>query len=751
MVKKNLTRKPHKGKNHPGDIRTYIEKAGRLLSIGRSEDALPVIVKALRIAPTSSEANHIFGFCHLQAGNPETGIAALEKAMKLAPGNANIANHLGLALCQVNRNEEGITYLKKAVAVAPALGEARNNLAHALNVAGDYTSSAHEYRAVIALAPQLIPAWQGLLSALHKSGDYAAALATAREATTRFPDHSGIITSLGRILIDLRQMDEAEKVLRQALILDPANGEAANNLGTVVEERGNYQEALTLYRIATECKPDLADGWFNLGNTYEKVGDLIAARNAMQRCLALRPASSRTLSALIAVRRKLCDWDDIDDQVDLLRTLINQPLFLQDTEDIPSPFGVLSLMLSPEDHLRVAKVHSEIIARKVLPLASEIGTWQPASATVNRIRIGYLSPDFREHPIAQLMAGVIESHNREKFEVSCWSLGVNDNSAFRERILKGSDRFEDISTASIAQSVRMMRAANLDIVVDLAGYTAHARPEVLALRVAPVQVNYLGYPGSMGASFMDYILVDPVLVREGDEQYYSEKIIRLPDCYQANDNRAVIDQTPIRRADHGLPDNTFVFCSFSMNYKIDASVLDAWAKILRSVPNSVLWLYRTDKPAAENILQEAVKRGIESERIIFTDRMPKSKHLARHRLADLFLDTFAYGAHTTASDALWAGLPVLTLRGDTFARRVGASIVKAAMMPELVTETIDEYIAKAIEIARTPSTSVNLKGRLKGSLPHCPLFSTSTFTRQLEMVYYKMVGKNRIDFPGNFN
>lgn len=729
------------GKKRPGSIRSYIEQAGKLLSLGKSLEALPIIEKALRIEPTSLEANHMLGFCHLQSGNPGGGIAALERALLLAPANAGLLNHLGAALCQVNRRQEGIVHLKKAVALAPALGDARNNLAHALNAAGEYAASAHEYRAVIALVPQMIPAWQGLISALHKSGDFTAAVAAAKEATARFPGHSVFVAGLGRIMIDLRQMDAAEKILRQALSLDPANGEAASDLGTIVEQKGNYQEAIALYKIATECKPNLADGWFNLGIASEKAGDLMTAGKALQQCLAIRPASLKTLSALIGVRRKLCDWDGLDEQVEHLRTAINQSQFFTETDDIPSPFVVLSLMLGPEEHLRVAEMHSKTIAKKALSFAAEVGAWQPKPAIDHRLRIGYLSPDFREHPIAQLMAGVIETHDREKFEVSCWSLGINDNSPYRQRIINGCDRFEDLSSASVVESVQMMRAANLDIVIDLAGYTAHARPELLALRVAPVQVNYLGFPGTMGAAFIDFIVVDPVIAGAEDEQYYSEKIIRLPDCYQANDNQAAIEEIPLHRADHGLPEKGFVFCSFSMNYKIDAAVLNAWAKILQSVPGSVLWLYRTDKPAAENILKEASMRGIEEGRIIFADRMPKARHLARHRLADLFLDTFAYGAHTTASDALWAGLPVLTLRGDTFARRVGASIVKAAMMPELVAGSVDEYIAKAIAIAAHPEKMEGLKAKLKDNLQNCPLFSTRLMAQHLEMVYLKMWGR----------
>ncbi|UVC10169.1 tetratricopeptide repeat protein [Rhizobium sp. TH2] len=724
----------------PSPVRSLLDQAGRLLSAGKGAEALPIVEKAVALARANPEAAHMLGVCHLQAGNLAAGIEALKKAVMLAPANVAILNHLGVALCRSGKVAEGIAALERAVKLAPKFGEARNNLAHAFNESGDHAAAARAYREVTMLAPQLAPAWQGLASALHKSGDVQAALAVSREAAERFPGHSGFHASIGRILMDLRQRDVAEAAFRKALALDPGNGDAANNLGTLVEERGQHKEALALYQQATKMRPNLADAWFNLGNAREKTGDLTGARDAISRCHTLRSASARTLSALISIRRKLCDWDGIDWQVETLRQLVMAPAFVDNMDDGPPPFGLLSLMVDGATQLRAAEAHGRQTLKKAESWAIDAGDHVPVSKPAGgRIRIGYLSPDFREHPIAQLMAGVIESHDRTRFEISSWSLGPDDASAYRRRIVTGSNRFEDIRDLDVAASARLMREAELDIVVDLAGYTAHARPEVLALRVAPVQVNYLGYPGSMGSPFMDFVIVDPIVAPVGSEADFSEKIIRLPDCYQANDDQAPIDPGPVSRAEFGLPDDAFVFCSFSMNYKIDAAVLDGWVAILNRVPRSVLWLFRTDAAAAENIAREAEKRGLDPSRLIFADRLPKAKHLARHRLADLFLDTFAYGAHTTASDALWAGLPVLTLRGDTFARRVGASIVTAAGLPDLVTESIADYVERAVAIGSTEGASVTLKQRLQENIPSCALFSTAAIARNLEAAYLGMI------------
>lgn len=714
-----------------------------LLGQGRGAEALVSLTKAAGKAPQRPEIHHLLGLCYLQAGDPTKGIASLRQALRLAPKSGAVLNHLGVALCQARKAAEGLAHLRRAVELAPGFGEARNNLAHALNESGDHRGAATEYRVVVQLAPTLFPAWQGLLSSLHKSGELVATLETAREATARFPGQSTLFASLGRILMDLRQPAEAEQALRQALALDPKNGEAANNLGTLVEEQNRLAEAKALYEQATRHAPRLADGWFNLGTIREKAGDLIGSRDALEKSAALLPDSARNLSALIAVRRKLCDWPGLDEQVERLRALIARPDFLDHADDAPSPFGVLSLMLDSAEHLRVAQAHSLVIEHKANGWREEVGPWQrPPTRPEGPIRIGYLSPDFREHPIAQLIAGVIEQHDRSRFEVSCWSLGVDDGSDYRRRIVAAADRFVDLHQVDIAQSVRLLRQAQLDIVVDLAGYTAHARPELLTLRVAPVQINYLGYPGTMGASFMDAIIMDEVVAGPEDQQYYSEKILRLPGCYQANDDKTPIDPEPVCRADHGLPEDAFVFCCFSMNYKIDAPVFDAWCEILHRVPRSVLWLFRTDTAAAENLQAEAAKRGIPRERLIFADRLPKAKHLARHRLADLFLDTFAYGAHTTASDALWAGLPVLTLRGDTFARRVGASIVQAAGMGELVVEDVDLYIRRAEDIGTVPGLAERLRARLRDNLADCSLFATTAMTQGLEVVYKTMLKKS---------
>ncbi len=731
------------------NVRVVFDRLITLVQTGRGGENVELAEKVVALGRSNPEAHHLHGICLMQSGDMAAGVAAFKRAIALSPANPGLLNHCGVALCQTGQGEEGLAMLEKAVQLAPDLVEARNNYARALSEAGAFAKACVEYRKVVDAMPQMTPGWLGLMSGLNSLGRLDEALEVAVEAISKLPGQSALHGNLGRLLIDAHRMEEAESALRQAMALNPANGEAANNLGTVLEEADRQSQAIAFYRLATQHRPDLADGWHNLGNALEKTGNLEEASDAHFQALERHPQSSVSLAALIAVRRKLCQWDGLDDLVARLSRVIDSPDFTIAQAEGPSPFSLLSLPVTARQQRIAAEAHSARMESRAIRWQDQVGAYVPPLAAKGwrKLRIGYLSPDFREHPIAQLMAGVIDDHDRSRFEISCWSIGPVVESRFRDRIIAGSDRFESISDLPIAQSVKMMREAELDIVVDLAGYTAHARPEILALRVAPIQVNYLGYPGTMGASFMDAIIADPVVLPEDHEQFYSERVYRLPNCYQANDNRALIDDGPVSRAEFGLPDDAFVFCCFSMNYKIDAAVLDAWTEILRQAPGSVLWLYRTDKPASVNIHREFGERGIAPDRVIFADRQAKDRHLARHKLADLFLDTFAYGAHTTASDALWAGLPVLSMLGDTFARRVGASIVKAAGMDELIAADSADYVAKAVAIAGQSGRAGELKQRLSDMLPVCPLFATADFSRDLEAVYLTMMSQSSQDGP----
>ncbi len=356
----------------------------------------------------------------------------------------------------------------------------------------------------------------------------------------------------------------------------------------------------------------------------------------------------------------------------------------------------------------------------------------------DKLRIAYLSADFQDHATAHLMAELFERHDHSRFEVMAISFGIGDGSPMRQRLAAAFDRFYDACQRSDEDTARFLYGQKTDIAIDLKGHTRGARPGILAYRPAPVQVSYLGYPGTMGAQFIDYIVADKIVIPPGHESFYTEKIVRLPDCYQVNDRkRAVAEHTPERR-EAGLPQEGFVFCCFNQNWKITPDVFDVWMRLLRTVSGSVLWLVHDSKETERNLRSEAQARGVDGARLIFAPRLPSEVHLARHRLADLFLDTLPYNAHTTASDALWTGLPVLTQLGEGFAGRVAASLLSAAGLPELITHSIADYEALALRLANDTILLKGYRDRLNANRAVLPLFDTDRFRLHLEAAYLQM-------------
>jgi predicted O-linked N-acetylglucosamine transferase (SPINDLY family) len=364
-----------------------------------------------------------------------------------------------------------------------------------------------------------------------------------------------------------------------------------------------------------------------------------------------------------------------------------------------------------------------------------------------RIRIGYFAATLHEHATAYLMAQLFESHDRERFEIAAFSYGPRTGDAMRARVAAAFDRFEEVGARSDPEVAMLAREAGIDIAVDLMGYTRDARPGIFACRAAPIQVAYLGYPGTMGASYGDYAIVDRVVVPEPQRGDYTEKLVYLPSCYQVNDARRPRPEGVLARSDAGPPPGVFVYCCFNNNFKLTPLMLDIWARILREVDGSVLWLMEDNEWAAANLRSEAGARGVDPERLVFARRVPLAQHLARHRLADLFLDTLPYNAHTTASDALWMGLPVLTCRGESFAGRVAASLLEAVGMPELVVPTLDAYEKRAVELARDTEEFSALRRKLAANLRDAPLFDGGVFTRDLERAYRAMHERRLAGLP----
>jgi protein O-GlcNAc transferase len=457
---------------------------------------------------------------------------------------------------------------------------------------------------------------------------------------------------------------------------------------------------------------------------------------AYDRALALKPDLTSAEGARLRAKMHLCDWSNFKTECEHLTSSV---LAKKTNTD---PFTFLAISSSPEDQLQCANLW---VAEKFA--SSQKPVWLGERYTHERIRVAYMSADFHQHATSCLMVGMFESHDKSRFDITAISIGPDDNSEMRRRLTRCFEHFVHARTLSDEEIVSRIRGLEIDILIDLKGFTRDARTNVFARRPAPIQVNYIGYPGTMGASYIDYIIADRTIIPDEYRKFYSERIVILPDTYQANDNRRIISDKAVNRADLGLPSRGFVFCRFNNNYKITPDLFDCWMRILSRVEGSVLWLLQDNVFAAGNLKKEALRRGVDGERLVFAGRIPLPEHLARHKLADLCLDTVPCNAHTTASDALWAGVPVLTYAGETFAGRVAASLLRAVGLSELVATTLDAYQQMAVELATSYERLQIIKTELSENRLRAPLFNTALYTKHIEAAYGAMYERYQAGLP----
>jgi protein O-GlcNAc transferase len=481
--------------------------------------------------------------------------------------------------------------------------------------------------------------------------------------------------------------------------------------------------------------PALEGAWYGRGNILTALGRHDEAFAAYDKALALKPTGAARGGRFNA-KMQICDWRNFDTEVQQLLSEVRSGV----TGVVP--FLLSSIPSSLSDQLQCAKL---CIADK--RGSAEFPSRPSPRYEHDRIRLAYVSSDLRPHPVSYLIAGLIEGHDRKFFHVTGVSLQPEDSSEFGQRIKHGFDDFIDVSNMSDESVGQILRQREIDIAIDLNGHTKNDRPNIFASRPAPVQVNYLGYPGTMGADYIDYLIADHIVIPRSHQEFYTEKIVYLPNTYQVNDAKRAISDKIFSRNECALPDAGFVFCSFNNNFKILPHVFDCWMRILKRIDGSVLWLLEASPVAASNLRKEAAARGVDPARLVFAARMHHTSHLARHRLADLFLDTMPYNAHTTASDALWAGLPLLTLIGETFAGRVAASLLTAVGLPELITTTLEAYEELAIELATNPEKLAAIKSRLGRNRMTAPLFNTQLFVGQIESAYTAMYALYQANLP----
>ncbi|ABL65857.1 O-linked N-acetylglucosamine transferase family protein [Chlorobium phaeobacteroides] len=746
-----------------------LQRALKLHQEGRLDEAEAICQEILSSIPEHFDALQLSATIAAQRHDSEKALALFDQALAIKPDHARSLNNRGIALQELKRYEEALASYERLLAVKPDYAMAYSNRGNTLQGLRRYEEAVSSYDQAIALRSDNANAYSNRGVAMMKLKRYADALESHDKAIALRPDYAEACSNRGNTLQELKRYEEALMSYKQAIALKSDYAEFYSNYGNVLEELKRYEEALLNYEQAIALKPDFSDAYSNLGNTlqvlmryrdalasYDKaIGlnpDCIEAYcgqgNALlelmryeealvsyERALALKPEYDFLPGLCLYTRMKICAWSAFDDQVHQLEKKIERH------EKASPPLVFLSITESLSLQQEAARVY----AQEIFPPNQTLSPI-PKRSRRDTIRIGYFSADFCHHPVSFLTAELFETHHKDRFELYAFSFGQDTGDEMRRRLEVAFDRFLDVRNYSDKDIALLSRTLEIDIAIDLGGFTMGSRTGIFALRAAPVQVSYIGYLGTMGAGYIDYLLADDVLIPEGSRKHYTEKIAYLS-SYQVNDTKRRIADRVFTRAECGLPESGFVFCCFNNTYKITPATFDGWMRILGQVPGSVLWLYEENAKAAENLRREAASRGVDAGRLIFGKRLPVAEYLARYRVADLFLDTLPYNAGTTASDALWAGLPVLTLRGESFASRMAASLLTAIGLPELITSGQEEYESLAIELALDPEMMRVTREKLARNRLTTRLFDTGRFTRNIEAAFEAMYERYQEGLP----
>ena len=705
-----------------------------LKALNRPAEALQRFSQALAINPAAAETWNNRGTVFNDLRRYDEAIGDFAKAIELRPQYAEAFCNKGKALAVCKRLHEALAAFETAAALKPDLTEAWVGHGATLADLKRYEESLADYDRAVASNPAVVEAWLGRGNALARLRRYGDALACYDKAVTLDAKLAEAWLGRGNVLTDLRQYEHALAAFDKALVAKPGLGEAWLGRGNVFSDLGRYDDAFAAFDRALDLRPDLAEAWSSRGNLFTKLQRYDEAFAAYDRAIRLDPDLPYVAGLRLNAKLYMSDWTDLETDVGELLGMV------RDGKPASVPFVLVAIPSSPADQLQCAR-------RYVQDQPAFPYIWRGETYRHDRVRIAYLSNNFHESAMAYLLAGMFERHDRSRFEVTAISFGPERNSPMRQRLKNAFEHFVDVHGNTDQEIAELMRRSEIDIAVDLMGFTADNRLNVMARRAAPIQVNYMGYPGTMGAPYIDYIIADRTVIPEGDRVFYSEQVVFMPESYFITDDRQVISDRVPTRVQCGLPDSGFVFCCFNSNYKITPAIFDIWMRLLGAVDGSALWLLESNPTAMDNLRREARQRGIAPERLIFAGKMPVADHLARHRLADLCIDTLPYNAHTTATDALWAGLPIVTCPGSTFAACVAASVIRAAGLPELVAETLQDYEALALKLARDARLLASVKDKLAGSRDTCPLFDTGRSTRCMEAAYVGMWERHQSGRP----
>lgn len=694
---------------------------------------------------TRSYPSHGFAWMALGAalarqGRHTQSLQALDEALRVDPGDHQACCNRANALLELGRDEEALAGYAQALRLRPDHVEALRGQALVLRRLGRTEEALATLDTLSRVAPADLQGLQARAATLHALGRLQPALAAYDEILRLQPGDASALDNRGNVLFDLRRLPEALASLDQAVRLRPGNAAALNNRGTVLQEMGQLEDAVASYDAALRAAPGDAVALRNRAIALARLKRMEEAVQSFRRALQAAPDADFILGEYLHAKMHACEWQGLAEDLERVADGVAAG------QRVIAPFQLLALVDDPVLHRQAAAIHATAKCGGVADSAP-LRRPPPRRGPQERIRVGYYSADFHGHATCALIAEMLESHDRERFETFAFSFGPRIDDAMRRRVSRAFSRFIDVSGHDDAQLARLSHELGIDIAVDLKGYTQDSRPGLFARRCAPVQVNFLGYPGTLASPFHDYVIADRMVIPPEERANYSEQVVYLPGSHQPNDSKRPVSERVFTRAELGLPERGFVFCCFNNNYKILPATFGAWMRMLQAVPGSVLWLLEDNAAASRHLRQHARGAGVDPARLVFGPRMLPDEHLARHRQADLFVDTLPYNAGTTASDALWTGLPVLTCAGRSFASRLAASLLHSLGLPELVTRTVGEYEAQAIAIARDPARLAALRQRLAQARTRSTLFDGRDHARRIEAAFGAMHARHHAGLP----
>jgi protein O-GlcNAc transferase len=711
------------------DFKEAHNNLGNLLkALGDSKEAVKSYQKAISIDSKYVDAYDNLASAFSNLNELDNAVKCYRESSNIDSNNPERQYNLGFNLQKLGKFNEAMDHYRKALAINPGYAEAHNNLGISLKELGQLNEAIESYQKTISINPKFTQAYNNIGNVLMELGQTDDAIQSYKKALDINPAYAEAHNNLGIALMNMGKLDEATDCYKKAVEIMPDYADAFINLGIISNMIGQLDKAHKYFNKAQNIDPLIPEIYSNLGNLFIDFKNLSEAENNYDQAYNLKPNDYYNLGNLLHTKMHLCKWDKSEI---LIKNLFSK---FSKNDKVCEPFPLLALIDDPELHKKAA----EIYINHKFPENFDLGKIS-IYPLHKKIRIGYFSADFRVHPVANLTAELYEIHDKDKFEIYAFSFGPDTGDEMNLRIKSGVDYFHHVRSMSHKEVAALSRSLEIDIAVDLGGFTQDTRTGIFAMRAAPIQVNYLGYSSTMGANYMDYIIADHILIPQDKQKYYSEKIVYLPDSFMVNDTKKKISSRVFTRKEAGLPSEGFIFSCFNHHYKITPSVFKSWMRILLQVDGSVLWLSDGNTTGINNLKNTALKEGVDEKRLIFAPRLElREDHLNRIKLADLFLDTLPYNAHATTSDALQVGLPVLTQVGNAFASRVAASLINSVNLPELITTNQKQYEELAIELANKTKKLEMIKDKLAKNILISPLYNTPLYTKQLEAAYSEM-------------